>query len=147
MEGSNDDARYNRSTLMYPLLLECFKENYQTFYDCFFTIFKERFKRQFKGGGAELFQKSAQDQSEVDPHRRIHNYAEFMAMSMGSSKETLSTLYSKREMSLEEYIYLPSHLTVNRRQEMEKKYGAALLQRVDREFELLADRIAKQFEH
>lgn len=70
-----------------------------------------------------------------------------MAMSMGSSKETLSTLYSKREMSLEEYIYLPSHLTVNRRQEMEKKYGAALLQRVDREFELLADRIAKQFEH
>lgn len=55
---------------------------------------------------------------------------------------TLSTL---RGCSLLDFLYLPSHLTVSRREEITRKFGDKARRR-EREFEVLCDVLAAQIE-
>ena len=123
-------------------------ESYEVLYDTFFNIFKERQER--ASGKYDQFFKS-----NLSTETFIQDTIDKKIAMFARSNSLLGSLYSQNQLSLDDYLYLPSHLTVNRKEEMEKKYGKSLF-RIDKEvsfylyiiqFMLFADKISQQFEN
>jgi hypothetical protein len=62
---------------------------------------------------------------------------EFARIQVGQKVQG-GSMYGKAEISLEDFIYLPSHMTMNRRKEMERKFGD-IINRVDRNVSSYSD--------
>lgn len=56
------------------------------------------------------------------------------------------SMYAHQDLSLDDFLYLPSHLTVNRKAEIEQKFGVEAANCVDRDFVTFATTISKIIE-
>ena len=60
-----------------------------------------------------------------------------------TEKQKRIQYYMNKVLSIEDYLYLPSHVTAPRREEMLKKYGK-LCYRVDHDFQIVARHLAQE---
>ena len=113
--------RQPESSLISDLFFQTSRDNFQLLYDCFFQIFKDRQAR-----ALPLF--SDEDHTHAIPVE---------------DKERRIQFYMNKILTIEDYLYLPSHVTSSRREEMLKKHGKLILQ-IEHNFEVVARHLAQE---
>ena len=97
-------------------------------YDCFFKIIKDRLSKVSHNPNGQLDQLMFPDDA-------------LCYLIKPQSKESLKSLELRRAAWLEDYLYLPSHITFNAREAIIKKYGeqALYIEKDVSEFKVMND--------
>ena len=99
--------------------------NFQHAYDCLFSIIRKRFTQVQQSQQRILLEEQAG--ADATPEQMIAAFASITA---------------QRCLTVEDYLYLPSNISRNRRAEIERKFGSQA-KKIDQEYENFVEKVSR----